>query len=261
MSRVGRAFEHSSGADRSAFVPYLTVGYPSVAASADLLRGLAEAGADIIELGIPFSDPMADGPTIQHTSQVALEGGTRTDDVFRVLEEFRSDHETAVVLFTYLNAPWAKGVPTFLDEAAAAGADGILLTDLPLGSDPELEALLESSALDLVRLIAPTTPPDRAARIASRSQGFVYYVSRTGVTGASSELPPALVEEVGALRGAASVPVAVGFGVSTPDQARRLAQVADGVVVGSALMDALGRGGVEGAVGLAVELMDALGRD
>ncbi|NNM34843.1 MAG: tryptophan synthase subunit alpha, partial [Gemmatimonadetes bacterium] len=221
---------------------------------------LAEAGADVVELGIPFSDPMADGPTIQRTSQVALDGGTSIDDVFRVLQSFRTDHETAAVLFTYLNAPWARGVQTFVEEAASAGADGLLLTDLPLGSDADLEARLESGPLDLVRLVAPTTPPDRAARIAARSQGFVYYVSRTGVTGASSELPPALVEEVGALKGAASVPIAVGFGVSTPQQGRTLASVADGVVVGSALMDALGKGGVEAAVRLAMELMEALKR-
>ena len=261
VTRVGRAFQRSSDSVRAAFVPYLTVGYPSVAASAELLHGLAEAGADVIELGIPFSDPMADGPTIQHTSQVALDQGTTPSDVFAILEAFRAHHDTAVVLFTYLNAPWALGVSSFVDEAASAGADGLLLTDLPLGADPELEDLLESGPLDLVRLVAPTTPPERAMRIASRSQGFVYYVSRTGVTGASSELPPSLVEEVGALKTAASVPVAVGFGVSTPGQARLLAPVADGVVVGSALMDALGRGGVEAAVGLARELMEGLGRD
>lgn len=163
-----------------------------------------------------------------------------------------------VVLFTYLNAPWARGVERFLAEARAAGADGLLLTDLPLGSDPALEAVLESSSVDLVRLVAPTTPPGRAREIAARSQGFVYYVSRTGVTGAAAALPPSLVDEIEGLKAAAPVPVAVGFGVSTPDQARVLGAVADGVVVGSALMDQLRQGGVDGAVSLARDLAGAL---
>ncbi|MDH3224826.1 MAG: tryptophan synthase subunit alpha [Gemmatimonadota bacterium] len=258
MSRLGPLFRSTRDAGRAAFIPYLTVGFPSLEATGELLDGLAGAGADVIELGIPFSDPMADGPTIQWTSQVALEQGTRTDDVFRVLQDFRGRHQVPVVLFTYLNAPWARGVERFLAEARAAGADGLLLTDLPLGSDPALEAVLESSSVDLVRLVAPTTPPGRAREIAARSQGFVYYVSRTGVTGAAAALPPSLVDEIEGLKAAAPVPVAVGFGVSTPDQARVLGAVADGVVVGSALMDQLRQGGVDGAVSLARDLAGAL---
>ena len=197
---MGSVFEQSAGANRSVFVPYLTVGYPSVAASSELFHGLAEAGAGVIELGIPFSDPMADGPTIQHTSQVALDGGTRIDDVFRVLEDFRASHGTAVVLFTYLNAPWARGVEAFVEEAASAGADGLLLTDLPLGSDPDLEDRLESGPLDLVRLIAPHDPeraggahcrPESGVRLLRLANGghrrFVRPSSRPGGGGRGLE--------------------------------------------------------------------------
>ncbi|MFW6078770.1 MAG: tryptophan synthase subunit alpha [Gemmatimonadota bacterium] len=234
-------------AGRRALVPYLTAGYPAPDATAELLDRLARAGADVIELGVPFSDPLADGPTIQRASQRALEQGVTLRWTLDALTAFRADHDTPVVLFTYLNPLLAYGGERFVDDALACGADGVLVTDLPLGGDPDLERTLAASRLSLIRLIAPTTTPDRALAIAAEAQGFVYYISRTGVTGARAELRRGLTEEVMRLRGAAGVPIAVGFGISTPEQAAEVARVADGVVVGSALIDALDRGGADAA--------------
>lgn len=234
-------------AGRRALIPYLTAGYPEPDATLPLLERLASAGADVIELGVPFSDPVADGPTIQRASQRALEHGIDTAWVLDRLRAFRQRQDTPVVLFTYLNPVLAYGVNRFLGDAVAAGAEGVLLTDLPAGSDPELEGKFEDAPIALVRLLAPTTPPARAREIAARAQGFLYYISRMGVTGARRELPPELAAEVQALRAMSPVPVAVGFGISTPAHAAAVARAADGVVVGSALIDALDRGGADEA--------------
>lgn len=239
-TRLGPRLRERREAGRSLLVPYLTAGFPDLAATPRLMAALARAGADVIELGVPFSDPLADGPTIQSSSQASLDAGGSLDATLSALRAFRAtDADTPVVLFTYLNPVLRRGSDRFLTDALEAGADGVLLTDLPLGEDPELEAAFEASPLDLVRLIAPTTTRDRALRIAARAQGFLYYISRTGVTGARSELREGIGAEVAALREAAEVPVVVGFGISTPAQARAMAGVADGVVVGSALIDAI----------------------
>lgn len=234
-------------AGRRALIPYLTCGFPEPTATPAILDALAEGGADVIELGVPFSDPVADGPTIQRSSQIALEHGVTLADTLRMLGEFRAGHDTAVVLFTYLNPLLRYGVDRFIRDAANAGVHGVLLTDLPVGGDDELEAAFESSPLSLIRLIAPTTPHARALEIAAKARGFIYYIARMGVTGASSELRTSLVEEVNALRAASNVPVAVGFGISTPEQAAVVAAAADGVIVGSALIDAIERGGPDAA--------------
>ncbi len=256
--RIAGRFVGLEAEGRAGFIPFVTAGYPTLDHTRDLLAGLAELGADVIELGIPFSDPMADGPTIQRSSQGALEGGTKVDDVFAALAELRRTSEVPVVLFSYLNPVYARGVGTFVSEAAEAGADGILPTDLPLGADPALEARLMESPLDFVRLIAPTTSADRVREIARASQGFVYYIARTGVTGARAELRSELAAEAGAVCAVSPVPVAVGFGVSTPGHARAVAAACDAVVVGSALVDRLDAGGVAGALALAGELRAAL---
>ena len=256
---LGRRLADLRERGRRLLVPYLTAGFPTVDGTPELMAAVASAGADVIELGVPFSDPLADGPTIQRSSQRSLEGGGSLDATLAALRAFRErDAETPVVVFTYLNPIFRHGVDRFLEEAEAAGADGVLLTDLPLGADPGLEAELERSPLALVRLIAPTTTPDRAAQIAARSQGFVYYISRTGVTGARTDVREGLSAEVERLRAAASVPVVVGFGIRGPDQARQVAAVADGVVVGSALVEAVGEGGVEAAGAFVRGLRDAL---
>ena len=257
-NRIGMRFAELAAAGRPGFIPYVTAGYPTLDHTRDLLGGLAELGSDVIELGIPFSDPMADGPTIQRSSQGALDNGTTVDDVFGLLAELRRASEVPVVVFSYLNPVYARGVEAFVREAAEAGADGILPTDLPLGADPELEAQLLESPLDFVRLVAPTTYPARVREITRASQGFVYYIARTGVTGARVELRSELAREAGQVRAVSPVPVAVGFGVSTAEHARAVGAAADAAVVGSALVNRLDEGGVAGALDLARELRDAL---
>ena len=256
---LARAFTAARAAGRAALVPYVTAGHPSPDDTAAVLAMLAEEGADVIELGVPFSDPLADGPTLQRSSFRAIEQGVDLAWTLAALADFRRGHDTPVVLFTYLNPVLHHGLRRFLDEAAAAGANGVLLTDLPVGAAPELERQFEDSGLDLIRLVAPTTTPVRAAEIARAARGFLYYVSRTGVTGASQALSAGLEREVAALRAATTVPVAVGFGISTAGQAAFVGGIADGVVVGSALVDRLDREGVEGGRALMRELRGALG--
>jgi tryptophan synthase alpha chain len=257
-SRLARRLEERRG---PLLVPYLTAGFPERGSTVGLMNALVAAGSDIIELGIPFSDPLADGPTIQASSQVALEGGASLGTTLEALRRFRdTDPDTPVVVFTYLNPVVRHGVARFIEDAVNAGADGVLVTDLPLDADPALEAALEGSPLALVRLVAPTTGRERALRIAERAQGFLYYISRAGVTGVRSDLRVGLAEEVRAIRAAAVVPVVVGFGISTPAQAAEVAAVADGVVVGSALIDAIRHGGEASARELMVGLRAALDR-
>ncbi len=262
VSRTGmiaRAFADAAAENRAALVVYATAGYPSPAEGVAALVGAADAGADVIELGVPFSDPLADGPTIQKASFDVIATGVDLPRSLGLLREFRAARETPVVIFSYLNPILDYGVERFIVDAVEAGADGVLLTDLPVDADPELERVFEESPLDLVRLIAPTTTPERARQIAGRSQGFVYYISRTGVTGARSELASGLEERVAALSAASAVPVAVGFGISTPEQAGAVAAVADGVVVGSAFVNALGKDGVAGGAALVAGLRGAVG--
>jgi tryptophan synthase alpha chain len=223
-----------------------------------VLEALADHGADVIELGIPFSDPLADGPTIQTSSFVSLQKGTTVVKVLEDLATFRARRDTPVVLFTYLNPVMRYGAAAFLSAAVDAGAQGLLLTDLPTGSDPELEAAVIASPLDFVRLVAPTTPIERVPAVASGGSGFLYYISRTGVTGARTELREDLAQEVSAIREVVQLPVAVGFGISSPEQAAFVASVADGVVVGSALVKTLGESGVTAAADFVASLRKAM---
>jgi tryptophan synthase alpha chain len=241
---ISEVFSARRAEGRAALVPYVTAGYPERGSTVDALNALEAAGADVIELGIPFSDPLADGPTIQHASFVSIEKGTTLAGVLDDLARFRAVSRAPVVLFTYLNPVLRYGIADFLRDAEEAGANGLLLTDVPTGSDPELEKKVVDSPLDLIRLVAPTTPLERVPKVAEGGSGFLYYISRTGVTGARGELRKELAEEVGRIRKAVRIPVAVGFGISTPEQAAAVAAVADGVVVGSALIQALDRGGV-----------------
>jgi tryptophan synthase alpha chain len=257
-ARLARAFASRTEAGQAALVPYVTAGYPDGASTARLLLGLADAGADVIELGIPFSDPVADGPTIQAASFAALSAGMTLARALSLLREFRARRDTPVVVFSYLTPVMRYGMQSFLAEAAEAGADGLLLTDLPVGADPALEAQIDASGLALIRLIAPTTSGDRLRRIVQDARGFLYYISRTGVTGARQDLRSELTREVTAIRRVASLPIAVGFGISTPEQASRVAAVADGVVVGSALVRALEAGGIDGAVRFCQSLRDGM---
>jgi len=257
---IARAFEARRAQGLSALVPYVTAGYPERDSTVPVLEALADAGADVIEVGIPFSDPLADGPTIQRSSFRSLEQGTTVRGVLADVSTFRSRRDTPVVLFTYLNPVLRYGAEAFVRDAYAAGAHGLLITDLPTGSDPDLEGTISESPMDLSRLVAPTTPSARVGEVVRGGSGFVYYISRTGVTGATQELRSGLGEEVSALRAAVDLPVAVGFGISTPEQAADVASVADGVVVGSALVDQLGRGGVSGAAAFLASLREGMDR-
>lgn len=242
---LAATFAATRGENRAALIPYITAGHPRAADTAAILTGLADDGADVIELGVPFSDPLADGPTIQRSSFEAIEQGVDLRWTLDALADFRAVRPTPVVLFTYLNPLLRHGMERFLADAVDAGAQGVLLTDLPVGADPALEARINASPLDLIRLVAPTTKPERVRTIAAAARGFLYYVSRTGVTGARQELAEGLAAEVEEVRGMTDVPVAVGFGISTPAQAATVARVADGVVVGSALVETLRAEGVE----------------
>ncbi len=256
--RIRRRFGELRAEGRAALVPFLTAGYPDPDAALRDLEAVADAGADVLELGIPFSDPLADGPTIQRASFRALESGMTVGGVLDLLARFRARRDTPVVLFTYLNPLLRRGAERFAAEAREAGADGVLVTDLPAGSDPGVEEALRGAGLDLIRLVAPTTPRDRIAGVAKGGGGFVYYISRTGVTGERSSLPEELAREVRSMREAVELPVAVGFGISDPEQAAAVARVADGVVVGSALIRTLEEEGREGAVRFLRSLREAM---
>ncbi|MGH7639111.1 MAG: tryptophan synthase subunit alpha [Gemmatimonadaceae bacterium] len=253
-SPIARRFRELRESKRSALVVYVTAGHPTADASRKLLRALEEAGADVIEVGVPFSDPMADGPVIQASSQQALENGMTFDRVLQLVAG--ASVRVPIVLFSYLNPVLAAG-PDALERAAAAGAHGLLITDLPVGSDPELEARIASGPLDFVRLVAPTTPTERMAHIGRNGSGFVYLISRLGVTGARTDLPPDLPDTIQRLRQSTTLPICAGFGISTPAQAVSVAGLADGVVVGSAVVKAAGAG-VSRAAALVRELRSAL---
>lgn len=228
---------------RAALIPYLTAGYPDPATSLTALR-LAAALGDIVEVGVPFSDPLADGPVIQRASFEALARGMTLARTLELVA--RMESPKPVVLFSYLNPVLHYGVDRLLTDAVAAGVSGLLLTDLPAGADPEIESAVGRSSLDLIRLVAPTSSPARIAAAVAGAGGFIYFIGRLGVTGTAHAPDADLALGVGRIRAATTLPVAVGFGVSTPAHARAVAAVADGVVVGSALVEALGQGGVAG---------------
>lgn len=240
--------------DRRALVVYLTAGFPDVPQSIALLQAVERAGADIIEVGVPFSDPLADGPIIQASSQRALDHGVTFDGALEIIR--RAKLTVPVVLFTYLNPLLSAGADA-LERAAKAGAHGVLVTDLPLGADPALEARIAAGPLAFIRLVAPTTPASRMAEIARHGGGFVYLISRLGVTGVQEGIAAELPATIARLRGATSLPVCVGFGISTPAQAAQVGKLADGVVVGSALVRAAGES-LDDAVRLVTSLRAAL---
>ena len=236
---IARRFDALKKKSRTALVCYVTAGHPDVERSLSTLKALEEGGADIIELGVPFSDPIADGPIIQASSQQALEKGMTYDGALSLIESARV--KVPIVLFSYLNPILAAGEDA-LTRAADAGASGILVTDIPVGADPAREEWLGNSPLAFIRLVAPTTPAERMAEIARHGSGFVYLISRLGVTGVQETTSATLPDTIQRLRSATSLPICVGFGISTPAQARSVGQLADGVVVGSALVRAAADG-------------------
>lgn len=253
-SAIDARFAALRAAGRRALVAYVTAGHPDPTASVALMRGLEQAGVDILEIGVPFSDPLADGPVIQHSSQVAIGHGVNLEHALSLVRE--AGLSIPVVLFSYLN-PVLAGGPEVLQRAREAGVAGILVTDMPVGADPEREAWFGASGLDFVRLVAPTTPPDRMAEIGRHGGGFVYLISRLGVTGVRDALSADLPATVAALRRATALPICIGFGISTPEQARAASALADGVVVGSALVRAADTA-IEDAITLARAMRDAM---
>jgi tryptophan synthase alpha chain len=256
-SRLSREWAGLRRRGRTALIPYLTAGHPDRAASLEVLRYAAEH-ADILEVGVSFSDPLADGPTIQRSSFEALQHGMTLPRTLELIAEARLDKP--VVVFSYLNPILHYGLERFLRDAAEVGACGLLLTDLPAGSDPGVEDAVRDSSLDLIRLVAPTTTGSRLADVVRGAQGFLYLVARLGVTGASTELAAGLSEYIARVRAASPLPLAVGFGISTPSQAHTVAGLADGVVVGSALVDRLAREGPKAAGRFLADLRAGLDR-
>lgn len=236
MSRIDQTFARTRAARRAAFVAYLCAGDPDLDRTPALVAALEDAGADIIELGLPFSDPLADGVVNQMAADRALRAGATTRGVLRTIEAIRKTSEIPLVLFTYLNPVYTYGFEEFHRDAASAGADGILALDLPPDEAARNRELLRHEGLQQIRLIAPTTPPDRLPVIAGQAEGFIYYVSRAGVTGVQDDLAGDIASQVSAIQTHTDVPVAVGFGIHRPDQAAAVARAADGVVVGSALV-------------------------
>ena len=252
--RIAEAF--ASHGRRAALMPYLMGGFPDHDTSLDVGRACIDAGADLIELGIPFSDPLADGPVIHAAATRALDEGVTPADVLKVCEDLGG--RVPVLLMVYSNLVLRDGPSAFLERAAAAGAAGLIVPDLPHDEAAELRAACDGRGLALVPLVAPTTTAARMAEIGADARGFVYTVSLTGTTGERAELPPELGETVERVRASTELPVAVGFGIARPEQARQVAEIADGVIVGSRLVRAAGEGGAA-AVGDAVrQLADAL---
>lgn len=254
MSLLTTRCEALRATNRRALVCYTTAGHPDPARGVELWQGLESAGADVLEVGVPFSDPMADGPVIQASSQTALAHGVSLDTVLELVS--RAKLQIPVVLFSYLN-PLLSAGSDVLQRAEQAGVHGVLVTDLPVGADPKREQWLGDGPLDFVRLVAPTTPQERMAEIAQHGRGFVYLISRLGVTGVSDVLPSDLPATISRLRAVCELPIYVGFGISQPTQARALGAHADGIVVGSAIVRAAGES-VDAAVSLVRELRAAL---
>lgn len=254
MTRLSAAF--SKG--RPALVTFVTGGDPTPDATPAILDALVEGGADVIELGMPFTDPMADGPAIQVANLRALAAGTSTADIFRIATAFRARHpDVPLVLMGYANPMVTRGAQWFADECAKAGIDGVICVDIPPEEDAELGPFLRAAGISLIRLATPTTDAARLPAVLEGSSGFLYYVSVAGITGMQQAGLASIEAAVAKLKAASDIPVAVGFGVRTPEQAGPIAKVADGVVVGSALIDLVARHGTD-AAGPVRELTRAL---
>ena len=241
MSSIKQAFDHGN-----AFVAFLTCGDPDLAATETLIQAMADAGADLIELGIPFSDPTAEGPVIQAANQRALAGGVTTDKIFDMVRRVRSAVKVPLVFMTYANVVFSYGTDRFLKTAAQVGMDGLILPDVPFEEKEDFAPACKKYGLDLISLVAPTSNA-RIVRIAKEAEGFVYCVSSLGVTGMRSEITSDVDAMVKLVREATDLPVAIGFGISTPEQAAQMAKRADGVIVGSAIVKLIGQYGKDAA--------------
>lgn len=243
MSRIDAKFSELRASGKKAFVAYIMAGDPDEATSLEVMKGLPEAGVDIIELGLPFTDPMADGPTIQLAGQRALDHGMTLQKTLDMARAFRAgDETTPIVLMGYYNPIYSRGVDRFLSEAQEAGIDGLIVVDLPPEEDAELCIPAQQAGLNFIRLATPTTDDKRLPKVLQNTSGFVYYVSITGITGAANAEGGDVGPEVARIKSQTELPVIVGFGVKTPEKSREIATVADGVVVGSAIVEKIAAG-------------------
>lgn len=243
MTRIDATFARLKAEGKKAFVSYIMGGDPDAATSLAVMQGLPAAGVDIIELGMPFTDPMADGPTIQLAGQRALDKGMTMDAVLDMARTFRKGNDTTpIVLMGYYNPIYSRGVDRFLADAKAAGIDGLIVVDLPPEEDGELCIPAQKAGLNFIRLATPTTDAKRLPKVLQNTSGFVYYVSITGITGAAAAQATDVAPEVARIKAATDLPVIVGFGITTPESARAIASVADGCVVGSAIVKDIGAG-------------------
>ncbi len=243
MSRIDAKFAALKAEGRKAFVAYVMAGDPDYATSLEIVKGLPDSGVDVIELGLPFTDPMADGPTIQLAGQRALEAGQTLKKTLELARTFReTDDTTPIVLMGYYNPIYSHGVDKFLVDAKAAGIDGLIVVDLPPEEDDELCIPAQAAGLNFIRLATPTTDDKRLPKVLQNTSGFVYYVSITGITGAAAAVATDVGPEVARIKSATDLPVIVGFGIRTPEASRDIAQIADGAVVGSAIVDLIGKG-------------------
>ncbi|TMV15385.1 tryptophan synthase subunit alpha [Arenibacterium halophilum] len=243
MTRIDAKFADLKSKGQKAFVAYVMAGDPDYDTSLEIVRGLPGAGVDVIELGLPFTDPMADGPTIQLAGQRALEGGMTLDKTLALARAFREgDTTTPIVMMGYYNPIYSRGVPKFLEQAKEAGIDGLIIVDLPPEEDSELCIPAQEAGLNFIRLATPTTDDARLPRVLQNTSGFVYYVSITGITGSAEAQADDVAPEVARIKAGTDLPVIVGFGVKTPETAKAIAGVADGTVVGSAIVSQIEHG-------------------
>ncbi len=256
--RIDSTFSNLKAKDQAAFVAYMMGGDPDHATSMALMSAMPGAGVDIIELGIPFTDPMADGPVIEDAGIRARASGTKLSTVIDMAREFRAGNDTTpIIVMGYCNPVHAMGYAAFAGAAKEAGIDGAIIVDLPPEEDGELRAAFEKHDLALIRLATPTTDEARLPKVVAGTNGFVYYVSMTGITGAAMSKPGAIKDQVSKVREASGLPVVVGFGVKTPKRAKEIAKDADGVVVGTAIVKALHEDGLDSALMLIRSLADA----
>lgn len=241
MSRIQKKFSELKESNEAALIPFITAGDPDLQTTLKIMHALEAGGADCIELGIPFSDPTADGPTIQRASERALKNQITLPQILPMLRRFRSDSELPVILFGYFNPFFRFGLEKFCRQSARAGADGVLCVDLPPEESEELKRWTDAEQMDLIFLLSPTSGHDRVKMVAQKGRGFIYYVSVTGVTGARQSFDEQLRSQVAEVRRMAAVPIGVGFGISTPQQAAWIAEFADAVVIGSALVATIER--------------------
>lgn len=239
MNRIQQVFDSAKAENRAVFVAYVCAGDPDLESSLEICRTLIEKGTDILELGVPFSDPLADGLTNQLAAERALASGMDQEQVFQLIRRIREFSDIPIVLYTYYNLVFSQGLDVYARKVAAAGADGVLTLDLPPEEAAEFDTACEQAGVKTIYIIAPTTPEERIGKICQHATGFLYYVSREGVTGERSEVATNLAEKVERIRQHASQPLVVGFGISQPGHVRTVAAVADGVVVGSALVNCI----------------------